>query len=211
MDRRAIVRSKRNGPHGAGIRVLRSPPATSLRRMGHLVKPSARVYNRKTEGAGVGSPGCLLNSGIPKGIEVRCLHLPPQLRSLLSVAGHLFGTEATAVRFSQGARVGKAGGSGKRSVKPRLSWEKFDSSPTHHAGFFQRSGNPPDKRRTIGSTPTAGTSFYGGIAQRESSRLLTGRLGFEPLCPYQHAHVALWECHPLSTGCRRVRSPSCAP
>jgi hypothetical protein len=27
--------------------------------------------------------------------------------------------------------VGKAGGSGERSVKPRLAGEKFDSSPAH--------------------------------------------------------------------------------
>lgn len=53
MPQDGIARSKRDGPYGDGMRILRSPPATSLRRLGHRIKPSAKVYNRKRKVLGL--------------------------------------------------------------------------------------------------------------------------------------------------------------
>lgn len=43
----------------------------------------------------------------------------------------------------------------------------------------------PDKRLMVGSIPPGSTNMGGGIAQGESSPLLTDRSRFEPWCPYQ--------------------------
>jgi hypothetical protein len=58
-------------------------------------------------------------------------------------------------------REGKAGGSGSGSVKPVPAGERIETSLSHHALVAQRLEQPPDKRPTIGSTPTGGTKYTG--------------------------------------------------
>jgi hypothetical protein len=60
------------------------------------------------------------------------------------------------------------------------------SPPPGVSSKGRKSGRLPLNR---GSIPLAPTSF-GGIAQRKSSRLLTDRSRFEPLCPYQNSGVS---------------------